>query len=31
MKDGKTNFRLVIYGHCSTNPENSAKIGPVII
>jgi len=24
----KTNFRLIIYSHSSTNPENLAKIGP---
>jgi len=27
----KTNFRLIIYSHSSTNPENLAKIGPVIL
>ena len=32
MKDRKkTNFRLIIYSHSSTNPENLAKIGPVIL
>jgi len=25
----KTNFRLIIYSHSSTNPENFAKIGSV--
>ena len=28
LRDQKTNFRLIIYGHSSTNHENLAKIGP---
>jgi len=29
MTDRKTNFRLTIYSHSSTNPEILAKIGPL--
>jgi len=29
LRDGKTNFRLIIYSHSSINPENLAKVGPV--
>ena len=29
MRGQRTNFRLIVYSHCSTNPENLAKIGPV--
>ena len=31
LRDRKTNFRLVIYSHSSTNPENLAKIGLVVV
>jgi len=29
LKDRKTNFRLIMSGHGSTNPANLAKFGPV--
>jgi len=29
LRDGKTNFKSLIYGHSSTNPANLMKIGSV--
>jgi len=29
LRDRKTNLGFIVYRHSSTNPENSAKIGPV--
>jgi len=29
LRDQKTNFRLIIYSHSSTNPEKLAKTSPV--
>jgi len=29
LGDRKTNFRLIIYNHISTNPEKVAKVDPV--
>jgi len=31
LRDQKTNFRLIIYGHNSTNPAKLVKIGLVLV